>query len=223
MKPRWSIVAVAALVLAVGRTGSAHWEEAYHWAPGEIPMHLQMGGAPGPLVDGNGDWDAITKNALNAWNGVLGGVALVPMPDPNHNAAIQDGANNVVFGDDVYGEPFADGVLAITLTSYTTPDNLIVETDVVFNRKINWNSYRGDLRPAVGGGTLYDMGRVALHEFGHVLGLGHPDDHAQAVPAIMNSHTSNLDVLQKDDVDGVATIYGAPAAPPPVTATARLR
>jgi hypothetical protein len=221
MRPRWLIVAVAALVLAVGRTGSAHWEEVFHWSPGQIPMHLQMGGAPGPLVDGNGDWDAITMNALNAWNGVLAGVAFVPMPDPNHDAAMQDGANNVIFGDDVYGEPFGDGVLAITLTAYTTPDNVIVETDVVFNRKINWNSYHGDLRPAAGGGTLYDMGRVALHEFGHVLGLGHPDDHGQAVPAIMNSHTSNLDVLQQDDVDGVAAIYTATAAP--IGATARLR
>lgn len=213
MKSRWWIVAVAALVLAVGRTGSAHWEEAYHWTPGEIPVHLQMGAAPGPLVDGNGDWDAITMHALSAWNGVLGGVAFVPMPDPNRDAAMLDGANNVIFGDDVYGEPFADGVLAITLTAYTTPDNAIVETDVVFNRKINWNSYAGDLRPSVGGGTQYDIGRVAVHEFGHVLGLGHPDDHDQAVLAIMNSHTSNLDVLQQDDVDGVTAIYAPAAAP----------
>lgn len=213
MNARWSIVAVAVLVLAVGRTGSAHWEEAYHWTPGEIPVHLQMGGAPRPLVDGNGDWDAITMNALNAWNGVLTGVALVPTPDPNHDAAMQDGANNVIFGDDVYGEPFADGVLAITLTAYTTPDNAIVETDVVFNRKINWNSYAGALQPSADGSMLYDMGRVALHEFGHVLGLGHPDDHDQAVLAIMNSHTSNLDVLQQDDVDGVTAIYTPAAAP----------
>jgi len=134
---------------------------------------------------------------------------------------MQDSANNVIFEDDVYGEPFGDGVLAITLTSYAVPDNTIVETDVVFNRAINWNSYAGALRPTADGGTLYDIGRVALHEFGHVLGLGHPDDHEQAVLAIMNSHTSNLDVLQQDDVDGVATIYGPP--PPPVGAAARLR
>jgi hypothetical protein len=221
MKARWSIVAVAALVLAVGRTGSAHWEEVFHWAPGEIPMHLQMGASPAAFIDGTNDWDGVTLKALSAWNGVLKGVAFVPMPDPNRAAAMQDGANNVIFGDDVYGEPFGDGVLAITLTAYTTPDNVIVETDVVFNRKINWNSYRGDLRPAAGGGTIYDMGRVALHEFGHVLGLGHPDDHAQAMPAIMNSHTSNLDMLQQDDIEGATTLYGAPA--PPVTTTARLR
>jgi hypothetical protein len=207
MKTRWAILVAVAAILALAPTGRAHWEEVFHWAPGMIPMHLQMGGAPGPLIDGGGDWDSVTSNALKAWNGVLKGVAFQPMPDPNHDSAMQDGANNVIFGDDVYGEPFGDGILAITLTAYTTPDNVIVETDVVFNRKINWNSYSGNLRLAVGGATLYDMGRVALHEFGHVLGLGHPDDHGQAVTAIMNSHTSNLDVLQRDDIDGVAQIY----------------
>jgi hypothetical protein len=206
MKARWAILVAVAAILALAPIGSAHWEEAFHWAPGIIPVHLQMGAASGALIDGGGDWDSVTSNALNAWNGVLKGVAFQPMPDPNHDAAMQDGANNVIFGDDVYGEPFGDGVLAITLTAYTTPDNVIVETDVVFNRKINWNSYRGNLRPAAGGGTLYDMGRVALHEFGHVLGLGHPDDHGQAVTAIMTSH---IDVLQQDDIDGVAQIYQA--------------
>lgn len=218
MSARWAIVAVAAFVMAVRGTGSAHWEEVFRWAPGQIPMHLQMGAAPTVFIDGTGDWDAIAMNALNAWNVVLKGVSFVPMPDPNHDAAMQDGANNVIFGDDVYGEPFADGVLAITLTAYTDPDNVIVETDVVFNRKIGWNSYRGNLRPAAGGGTQYDIGRIALHEFGHVLGLGHPDDHGQTVPAIMNSRASNLDVLQQDDIDGVATIYKATTEPPLETA-----
>jgi hypothetical protein len=113
----------------------------------------------------------------------------------------------VIFGDDAYGEPFGEGVLAITLITYTTPDNVTIETDVVFNRGISWSSYRGYLRPAADGGIQYDMGRVALHEFGHVLGLAHPDDHGQAVAAIMNSRASNLDALQPDDIEGATAIY----------------
>ena len=111
----------------------------------------------------------------------------------------------------MYGTPFADGVLAITVSVYTVPDNTLIETDVVFNRKVNFNSYRGDLRPAAGGGTMSNIGRVALHEFGHVLGLAHPDNHGQVVAAIMNSRASNIDTLQQDDIDGVTAIYKGPA------------
>ena len=60
------------------------------------------------------------------------------------------------------------------------------EADNVFNSAILWNSYRGpiqyDFRKRQ---YVYDFHRVALHEFGHTLGLDHPDDYGQTVTAIM--------------------------------------
>ncbi|MBI4886716.1 MAG: matrixin family metalloprotease, partial [Acidobacteria bacterium] len=56
--------------------------------------------------------------------------------------------------------------------------------------------------------------RVALHEFGHVLGLGHPYEHGQSVASIMN-RASNTDDLQSDDIAGAAAIYGGTSTPTP--------
>ena len=91
----------------------------------------------------------------------------------------------------------------------------MIEADVVFDRARQWDSYRGNFRSA-GGAWVYDIRRVALHEFGHVLGLGHPDEHGETVTAIMNHTISNVDELRTDDVNGARALYGAPvaAAPP---------
>jgi hypothetical protein len=54
-----------------------------------------------------------------------------------------------------------------------------------------------------------DFHRVALHEFGHVVGLDHPDlaKPKQTVSAIMNSTISNFDSLRPDDINGAHSIY----------------
>ena len=110
-----------------------------------------------------------------------------------------DAQNSVFFSSTVYGDSFGRGVLAITLISSRTD---FTETDVFFNNAIDFDSYRG---PRQGG--LVDFHRVALHEFGHVLGLDHPDDFNQRVLAIMNSFISNTDALTDDDIAGAHSIY----------------
>lgn len=106
------------------------------------------------------------------------------------------------------GNSLPDTTLAVTLY-FQEPNTLgssdIVEADIVFNANLSFDVYDGPGRSG-SGRTEYDFKRVALHELGHVLGLGHEND--ISIPAIMNPRIGSLYQLQQDDIDGVNTLYG---------------
>lgn len=177
----------------------------YKWPIGSpISVNLQLIRTPVPLQDGSASWNASAADALAIWNQYLSGSSLV-QGNAYTGPGDGDGVNNVFFSNTIYGQTFPPGVLAVTLY-YSQSGGVFSETDVIFNGSIKWNSYRG---PTQGSGPTgsYDLHRVALHEFGHVLGLSHPDEHGQNVSAIMNSIIAGLDHLTEDDIAGARSLY----------------
>jgi hypothetical protein len=186
-----------------------------------VTLHLQLGSGSGTLNDGATSWNSVADGAVSRWSQYLTGMAFRGQRDSTAGISRGNTANNVIFSDRVYGDSFGDAI-AVALSTYTVAANLYVEGDVIFNSSLSWNSYRGNLTRISGGDTLYDLRRVALHEFGHVLGLNHPDQNGQSVTAIMNSRISNTDDVQSDDINGIRAIYGSPATSnrsPSVTAS----
>ncbi|HEV2805242.1 MAG TPA: matrixin family metalloprotease [Chthoniobacterales bacterium] len=180
----------------------------YTWPGGtQILMHLQLNSrAAVPLQDGSNSWDDAAADALAIWNQYAETVQFVRVAPGRTGDG--DGVNSVFFSKNVYGEAWAGGTLAVTLSYSSGPDSYVfTETDVIFNDNLKWNSYRGPLQGGGPTGT-YDVHRVALHEFGHVVGLDHPDQHGQSVVAVMNSIISDLDHLADDDIAGVRSLYG---------------
>jgi hypothetical protein len=169
-----------------------------------VHVHLSIDYPFGPFLDGFATLNDSAEDALNIWNQHLVHMRFQPVNGSPLPASDGDGNTSVTMSNSIYGESFGSDVLAVTVVS--PRDDILAEADVIFNSAYSWNSYRGALKRDE---EIVDFHRVALHEFGHVLGLGHPDEAnpQQSVGAIMNSHISSLDSLLSDDINGAHSIY----------------
>ncbi len=225
--PRRSLIqhALFALFIAVLSSGALHCPARAHsflsnppmiWPNGDVVVVLKLGTPGCTLIDGNTSWESVADQALSTWNSHLGTIQFSPVTQNPGMGADRDSVNQVFFSPRVYGESFGGLVLAVSTIWHDGTTR--TESDVIFNTAVSWDSYRGPAR-RVGGKLLCDFFRVALHEFGHVLGLDHPDQAGQTVSAIMNSVVSDLDSLTADDIDGAQALY--PAQTPVITVEAQ--
>lgn len=119
----------------------------------------------------------------------------------------RDGFNGQGFSTTVCGDEFNESTLAVTI-QYWEPNSLgafdLVEADVVYNANTSFDIYDGPLsRGSSDGFSGIDFRRTALHELGHVLGLGHES----RAPAIMAPNIGHLFQLQDDDIAGARALY----------------
>lgn len=170
-----------------------------------------------------------TLTAMAEWSDVSGSIELGTGSARGDVCDHLDGANVVTLTTDNCGETFGD-ILALThyQTIAVAGTHYIVDTDILVQNlaaardqwatqaEVAGNSRFNESRLCIAGpslGTkLCDFYRVILHEIGHALGLGHPDEIGQARPAVMNSGASNLNKpfhLASDDIAGLLMLYPA--------------
>lgn len=214
MRVKGCLAALACLVGAVSAHGyvlMADSGSGFYWDPGEVPIELKFGPSP-PLQDGS-TWNASAQAALDEWNLEMTALRFVSTPSNETTGGQDNGRNEAFFASTAYGLALGPNVAAITVITTAGIPQRNREADVIFNTAFRWDSYRG-IQQVANDARLLDFRRVALHEFGHVLGLGHPDeDGPTATSAIMDLAVSNLDRLTSDDVAGVRFVYGPGIAP----------
>lgn len=160
------------------------------WPSTEITMTLDVPGAEGL-------WNRTFETAMFRWGEVTHFSFFITkeFSDPCDD---NDKRNGVAFTATQCGDEFGSA-LAVTVSNFNTITGIKDEADIVFNNNRSWNVYSGPEEIAVGGEALFDFRRVALHELGHVLGLGHSP---QGSNSIMGPGASGIDSLRQDDVNG---------------------
>ena len=204
---RLGALAILVLIAAASQSAGGFSLVGSRWRSGTVTMNLQLAGGSG-LSDGSASFNAAVAGAMATWNESLNRVRFVAVSGNPGPGGDNDSLNQVFFDSTWYGNRFDPNVLAIT-TRWFLNDNPSrhVETDIVFNSAVRWDSYRGAERS-----SGYDIRRFALHELGHSLGLSHPDANGQRVTALMNSVVGNLDSLAEDDIAGAQALYGTGVA-----------
>lgn len=190
------------------------------WPNGSvINLQIRMGPGSRRLIDGKTHWDQVVVAAANEWNNTVLKAVPVRLTTVRNASGTQqsgDGRNSVFFANTIFGQAFGRNQAGVALTRFTTA-GVIVESDIILNARVKFNSYRGPQLPDTTGVAAtpaaqgpIDLQRIVLHELGHLLGLDHPDTAGQRKNAIMNSVASATDRLQIDDINGVYRRYATP-------------
>ena len=173
---------------------------------GSIAFVLLPASWPAPAAtffvkyDNGGTFDAAFIQALNEWNGFSNfnfSSDTRKFVDPCNSIAAPDGQNGYGFSTDDCGRGWGEATLAVTWTWMS--GSTIQDTDINFNENLSWGVHDN---PTM---SPFDFRRVAVHELGHALGLGHETTNLAIMQPIYSLTTI---VPQADDMNGVIAIYG---------------
>lgn len=147
-------------------------------------------------------WEDAFKVAADRWNNTTSFQFVVdatatrdPCDSPNDTTP----GNGVKFAAESCTGEFGESTLAVTHTWYNDVTNVIVQSGIVFNSNRSWGIY-----DTPHSAFQVDFRRVAVHELGHVMGLGHEETAA----AIMAPSIGDLIEPTADDIAGIEALYG---------------
>lgn len=210
MNKRIAALLLAALLPAVSQAWielGTHYEAAtVHTRLGDICDSTRFPLTPGTCTGdaANPDWSAEVQTAFDRWHAETS--TFLFTSDPGTGVTTpgdcdSSDPNSTYFLDTICGTAFGGSTLAVANTFFL-PGVVSVHSDVIFNTAFIWGAYddAGSNHPGV-----IDFRRVAVHEFGHVAGLGHPfHESAIMAPIIQNL----INAPQPDDVAGMNAVNG---------------
>jgi hypothetical protein len=181
---------------------------------GQIPVSVfvnAVDGRPAQLTEHESRMAAV--DAFHAWQNVpTSYIAFGPIQNTTRTSAAGDCDG---FHDTTWGIAGAHSSSTLAVTRICYFGSTILDADVEVD-----NDHFGDLWRVDGSGNCdgrYDLQTVLLHEYGHMLGLGHPSNNGGCVscPAMDASYGGIQRTPCVDDADGASALYPLGGGSPP--------
>jgi hypothetical protein len=155
----------------------------FRWPSSSIPVSY--------WVNASSDRNAHVQAAANSWSSAGANFSLNYRGTHSRSGgAFMNNKNEVMWND-------LNTNTALAVATIWTSNNTILEADMTFNTRFNWST---------DGWYGYDVQSVALHEFGHWVGL----DHSPLSESIMYyGYKGSQRYLHSSDVAGIRHIYSA--------------
>jgi chitodextrinase len=201
--PALALAAMAAGVLLEGYADSGH-----RWPSASVPYYVNPQSI---YVSPNAAISAVQQGAAGWSQQTNANIALVYAGTTSGSSLTLNYKNEVFFRNDSNG-----GAVAETYYWWDGSGRLI-DADIVF--------HEGAYRFYTGSGCtdgIY-IENVAIHEFGHVLGLGHSDVPGATMAPAMSSYCDTTQLtLEADDIAGIQAMYPSSSGTPAPSAPASL-
>lgn len=212
MKKRILIAVPVLLALAAGIVSAfVLFDPPAKWLAGDLPRNIRIAaGGHSSVDDPDGGVTQIRDAVAASWNAAVPGTLTSTTVVSGPPASIGDGISTMHFN--VVGTGCSGGCLAVTITPIATQGSETVngivfggftDSDIFFNPS---GKFYSDSE-ADGCRREAHIESVAVHEVGHLLGLGHTPVSNATMFASTTLCSNNGESLAQDDIDGINCIY----------------